>query len=407
MKMCYHLLILFAFVSFTVSGQGNFPLESGRWHAEIQLNDSVNLPFVLIVAGKSISIENASENIVMDVTSFNDDSVAARFPLYDAEIRMASLRQIATGEFINHAKTNNNIYYFRAIKDPSFRCFMNPEKTTASLSGRWELQFDHEEGIDKLNVAILKQEGNRVTGSVLTATGDHRYLDGELSGNHLQLSTFNGAFAMLYDGYMQKDGSLKGKFYSGHTGFDTWSAIRKETASLPDASTITGMKPGFSKVDFSFPDLNGKIISMHDTCFSNKVVVVQIMGTWCPNCLDESVFLNKYLAANHIKGFEVVALDYERTADTDKIRANIKRVKDRLQLNYPILYAGNANRDSSSASLPMLSRIAAYPTSIIIDRKGNVRKIHTGFSGPATGIEYLNYTKEFDVLVEELLKEGK
>jgi len=146
---------------------------------------------------------------------------------------------------------------------------------------------------------------------------------------------------------------------------------------------------------------------MHDSSYSNKVVVVQIMGTRCPNCLDESVFLNKYLATNHTKGFEVVALDYERTADLDKIRSNIKRVKDHLQLNYPILYAGNANRDSSSASLPMLSKLAAYPTSIIIDRKGIVRKIHTGFSGPATGAEYESYTKEFDVLVEELLKDSK
>lgn len=398
-------LLLQFLLSFTIA-KAQLPLENGRWHADIQLNDSTNLPFVLIVDGQTVSIENAEERVKLDVINSSEDSLTVRFPLYDAEIKMASIGPIATGEYINHAKTSNNVFYFRCIKAPSYRCFMHLQPPAADMTGRWQLEFEHEEGVDKKNIALLKQKGNRVTGSVLTATGDHRYLDGELSGNHLRLSTFNGAFAFYYEGFLQNDGSLKGNFYSGKTGYDSWVAKRDEKASLPDPSTLTRMNPGQTKLDFAFPDSSGKIWTMNDPLFKNNVVVVQIMGTWCPNCLDESVFLNSYLKSHKGKGLEVIALDYERSTDMNKVWQNISRIKARLELNYPIVFGGNANRDSSSASLPMLGKIMAYPTSIIVDRKGNVRKIHTGFSGPATGTEFIAYQKEFDEFISMLLDEG-
>ena len=47
----------------------------------------------------------------------------------------------------------------------------------------------------------------------------------------------------------------------------------------------------------------------------------------------------------------------------------------------------------------------SYPTSIFIDKKGNVRKIHTGFNGPATGDKYSEFIVEFESFVVELLSE--
>jgi thiol-disulfide isomerase/thioredoxin len=399
------LFLLTTLVSTAIRAQ--FPLESGRWHAEIQLNDSTNLPFILHVMGDSIIIENAEERVKMDVLSTADDSILLHFPLYDSEVRIASLGPIATGEYINHAKSSNNVFFFRCIKEPSYRCFMDPKPPATNLTGRWRLAFEDEEGVDEKNVMLLEQKGNKLTGSVLTTTGDHRYLDGEITGNRIQLSTFNGAFAFLYTGSISNDSTVSGEFYSGHTGHAKWTARRDQNASLPDAATLTGMKQGCTKLAFSFPDTSGHLWSLENPVFAGKVVVVQIMGTWCPNCLDESVFLNRYLAEHHSEGFEVIAIDYERSSDWDKIRRNISRVNERLRLTYPIVYGGNANRDSSSASLPMLEKIMAYPTSVIIDRKGVVRKIHTGFSGPATGNEYLDYMASFDSFVRELLKENR
>jgi thiol-disulfide isomerase/thioredoxin len=380
-------------------------VENGRWHADLQLNDSTNLGVELITENDTLYFINAEERVMLSEVSMNGDSVTARFPFYDSELRFTSLGPILVGEYVNHARTSNNVFYFRALKDLDFRFSMQPEKPAADLSGRWELFFESEKGEGASNVAVLRQQGNRVTGTVLTATGDHRFLDGELSGNHLRLSTFNGAFAMLYDGTLEQDGTLRGHFYSGRHWHDTWTAVRNDSAKLPDPNSFTFLKPGYRRFDFSFPDASGKLWTLQDERFSNKVVVVQIMGTWCPNCIDETVFLNEYYSKNNSRGVEMLAVDFEKSNDPAKAWNNIARLQERIKIGYPVVFGGSSNRDSTATALPMLNRIAAFPTSIIIDKKGNVRKIHTGFSGPATGKEFDRYKDEFSVFIDQLLGE--
>jgi hypothetical protein len=55
--------------------------------------------------------------------------------------------------------------------------------------------------------------------------------------------------------------------------------------------------------------------------------------------------------------------------------------------------------------LPEVENFSGYPTTLFIDKKGNVRKIHTGFTGPATGLFYEDFKKEFNVLIDSLLAE--
>lgn len=397
------LFYLLSVISGTAAGQS--VLEDGRWHADLQLNDSINLGFTMTTHAGNIVIENAGEKIELTDIRYSDDSVIARFPYYDAELRFLNMGMILAGEFVNLAKSSNNVYYFRALKDFTYRAFQNPAPPSGTISGRWQLIFDQEEGIDRSCVAVLKQEGNRVTGSVLTATGDHRYLDGEISGDRMVISTFNGVFIMRYEGIIQKDGTLRGSFYSGKTGYDTWTAFRNEAASLPDPHSLTYLKETGKKFDFAFPDETGKIWTMNDPLFANNIVVVQLMGTWCPNCIDESAYLNEWLQGNAAKGVRVIAIDFERTTDSVKVWNSIHRFRERLSISYPVVFGGHSNRDSASAKLPMISKIMAYPTSLIIDKRGHVRKIHTGFSGPATGDDFINYKKEFEGFVNELLEE--
>jgi len=55
--------------------------------------------------------------------------------------------------------------------------------------------------------------------------------------------------------------------------------------------------------------------------------------------------------------------------------------------------------------LPQIKKISAFPTSIFIDKKGKIRKIDSGFNGPATGEYYTKFKKEFEQFVEKLLAE--
>ena len=87
--------LLFVFIllhSITVSGQST--LEDGRWHADLQLNDSVNLGFILITNAGTITIENATERIALTDIRTSGDSIVARFPFYDAELRFINLGMV-------------------------------------------------------------------------------------------------------------------------------------------------------------------------------------------------------------------------------------------------------------------------------------------------------------------------
>jgi hypothetical protein len=79
------------------------------------------------------------------------------------------------------------------------------------------------------------------------------------------------------------------------------------------------------------------------------------------------------------------------------------RLKERYNIEYPLLFGGPTT--SAAKTLPMLSGINGYPTTIYIDRKGMVRKIYTGINGPATGSEYEKWMDDTISLVEKLLAE--
>jgi peroxiredoxin len=131
------------------------------------------------------------------------------------------------------------------------------------------------------------------------------------------------------------------------------------------------------------------------------------MGTWCPNCLDESKYLANYYKNNKDKEFEIIGLAFEYTKTEDKAFENIERLKSRIDIEYPVLLAqyGSASKVSAQEKLPMLNHVLSYPTTIFIDKTGTVRKIHTGFNGPATGDKYTEFIGEFESFVNGLLEE--
>ena len=168
---------------------------------------------------------------------------------------------------------------------------------------------------------------------------------------------------------------------------------------MQDERSFSHLNPGYKKVEFTFPDINGKKVSLSDKEFKNKIVIVQIMGSWCPNCLDETRFLSDWYNKNDPKDVRIIGLDYEKITDSTVAHKNIRRLIDRYNVKYPILFAGSSNRELASKTLPMLNKIFAFPTTIYIDKNGTVREIHTGFNGPATGEYYEEFKKNFEKLV--------
>ena len=207
----------------------------------------------------------------------------------------------------------------------------------------------------------------------------------------------------MFTAKISGDSLTGGTFCYSLRDTEKWSGIKNDKATLPDANTLTFLKPGFISVDFSFPDVTGKMISIKDEQYKNKVTIVQILGSWCPNCMDETRFLADFKKKN--PSVEIIGLAFVKSLERSFVNPKIQRLKTRFGVSYPILLAGKNDKADASDKLPMLNKIISFPTTIIIDKKGTVRQIHTGFSGPGTGQYYNKFVEEFTRFVEKLEKE--
>ena len=287
----------------------------------------------------------------------------------------------------------------------SWRFFPKPDAAPLDFSGRWALTFQDEDGKESAAIAELAQNGHEVTGTVLRASGDDRYIAGEARGDTLFLSRFDGGSAYLYLGRLRSDGMLSGDQYSGGGSHDTFAGRRDPAAKLDNPAEKTAFKPGVNQLEFSFPDLDGNTLKFPATRFAGKVVLITVGGSWCPNCHDEAVFLKELLASRESRGLEVIQLMFERTPDFASSAKAARDFADKFAIDYPVLIAGTTTDDDVLKKLPQIAAFKAYPTLFVVDRKGVVRAIHTGFAGPATGAHYEEQNRELSALVDALLKE--
>ncbi len=384
--------------------KANNKLELGTYRAVLHVSESETLPFNFeVVSEVSLKIFNAEEVINVDDIEYKNDSVYIKMPVFEGFIEAKIRDSKLTGNFI---KTSlNRIVPFAAEKKESrFDVSTNPKH---DISGNWETVFSPDSEDNRyIAKGIFKQNGSKVTGTFRTTTGDYRYLEGVVDGNQLKLSTFDGAHAFLFIATVT-DSTLNGVFYSGNHWEEPFVAERNENYELPDANNLTFLKEGYDKVEFSFPNANGDMVSLEDERFKNKVVLLQIMGTWCPNCLDESKYYTDFYKKNKAKGVEIVALAFEYAKTEAGAFNSINRLKEKIDIEYPILLAqyGSSSKVKAQEKLPMLNHVLSYPTTIFIDKMGVVRKIHTGFNGPATGEKYTEFKTEFKAFVGELLNE--
>jgi len=285
----------------------------------------------------------------------------------------------------------------------TYRFHADAVTDNVDVAGRWEVTFTSDDGEASKGVAVFEQKHDHVTGTVMTPTGDHRFLEGQVRGNEVQLSTFAGGLAYLYKLQVGKDGALSGEYWQGLKGHEKVAAQRNDNAEIEQITTT--MKSADNRLDFTFKDVDGKDVSLSDERFRGKVVVITLGGTWCPNCHDEAAFLVPFYKEYRDKGFEIIALMFERHGDFTKAAAAVRNYERDLQIDYPTLIAGVADSEDPEKKLPSLSGVYGYPTAIFLDRTGKVRKIHTGFTGPATGKHYDEYVVEFRALIDELLQE--
>lgn len=398
------IAVLLIITSLSCQEERSKRLEIGMYRGHLVAQDNQNMPFLFEVTSEhDLKIYNGDEVIEVDEIQYRNDSVYIRLPYFETVIAAKFDGNNFKGQWIEEDRDRSVAFYAEYNKIERFEV-----KTGANqkdVSGIWEAEFNDYGNIYP-SKGVFEQKGDKVLGTFRTPSGDYRYLEGVVDGDSLKLSTFDGAHAFLFKAKLT-DSVMIGLFYSGNHSLETFIARRNSEFELPDANALTKMKDGFDDFNFEFPDLEGNVISLKDEQFKNKVVLVQLMGSYCPNCLDETKFYSKYYESNKNRDLEIIALAFENAKSKEKAVKGIKRMKERVGLNYPILLAqiGTNDKVKAQEKMPMLNQVSSYPTTIYVDKKGKVRKIHTGFNGPATGVKYEDFQKEFSAFMETLLAE--
>ncbi|WP_219224925.1 peroxiredoxin family protein [Pedobacter antarcticus] len=387
-------------------------IKEGIWRGVFKVSES-EVPFNFELKGKdaetaTFTLLNGSRRDDFHIQYLGKDSLFIKMNTYDAALvaKIESDGKIS-GEYRSLVPgLRGNALPFTAEQGKDYR-FVEPGKDVApaaDLTGKWEFKGFSKEAVPN-KVAILKQVGNKLTGVVMQVTGDSRELEGTVQGNQFVLSGFSGPSPRIYRGTINEDGTLSGEISQGIYDNLKFTGVKDSKVELPDPYTLTSLKPGLKKLAFTFPDLNGKPVSLTDDKYQGKVVIVELVGTWCPNCTDQTVFLSPWFNKNKDRGVEAIAIGFEQKDDLEYGKYTLGKLRDKYDIKYDILFGGLADKRLVADKLPALNKFIAYPTTIIIDRKGEVREIYTGYTGTVTGQYYSEYEKKFNKVLDELLAE--
>lgn len=378
--------------------------------AEIQLNDRLQMQVTATLAAENdkapITIYNGEEVYQLSVKKRVGDTIVYQFPAQDAEWHIAYNDDFseARGWWVNYNKkvpVRYPVHLYMMLSE----MIPKPDSIFPELFGRWKVLFEPGTPNEEVLVGVFQQEMNgRVFGSFLSETGDYRYLHGYVANGKLHLQTYTGYWAFVVEADLNGSNEMTGVFYSGGKSSSSFKAIKDETVQLRDEAELTYLIKRDERVVLNnLIKFNGRKTNL-DLSKNGQVTLIQIMGTWCPNCIDETNLLKELHAAYGQQGLEIIALGFEVGTDNKKQRSRLKRFVKDLQVNYPVYLAGTSSKEAAAAYFPMLNGIMSFPTSILVDEQGKIIAIHTGFSGPATGAAYTELVNKYKQEIENALE---
>lgn len=376
-------------------------LNTGPWRFELRATHGT-IPFVINLNkqnGKySGALHNGKENIKLDEVTFLNNQLKIPLQMYEMglELKLVAKDQL-TGFLIRYNKNPQ-------VKIPVYGLYGEderfPEEKSApkiELTGRWAVTMTDEQNQKSPGIIVFEQKGNALNGTILTTTGDYRYFEGFVSGNEFEAASFDGVYNYLLRGRIL-DGTMDARILSNSK--TKVEGKKDDKAELPDAYKQTQV----SALNFQFPDLSGKMVSLNDPKYQNKPVIIIFFGSWCPNCIDEMNYLIPWYKENKKRGIEIIALSFERSLNEAEAKKQLLKVQKKKNVPYALLLAGSTSVDKPMEKIPGLKNFMSFPTTVFLNKKHEVVKVHAGFNGPSTGEFYEKWKVEFTQTVTELLK---
>ena len=405
-------------VAFAGEPQAQAP--NGLWDGSIQSRaGEVSFGIDLKPQGTAIAavLANATDQQPFSSATWDGKTLTLRLDYYDGQLTLHYVSpQRMEGEYSR--QTSKGMVRIPVTLVPHRDSPATKPWTGPSLAGDWLLHEAGAEGAEKNTLTSFQQQKMAgsdgevaATGILEPVSGDTGLLHGSVSTGangqtHFHLSRFDGIHALALDGEFAPDGSLKGQI-GGIKSLTPFTAERSKDTAIANPNTLAGsltkVKDPREPLRFSGIDQSGKTVDQSSPEFKGKPVIVDIFGTWCPNCHDEAPLLEQLYRKYRAQGLVVVGLAYEYVDDTARDLRQIGIYRDKYGISFPLLLAGTTDQGQIEKTLPQLVNFGAYPTTVFLDRNGRVHAIHAGFAGPSTGEKYQEVEQHMDQLTREIV----
>jgi len=381
---------------------------SGDWRMEFDLGQD-QLPINFILNHKSENelefvFTNGDEEILVDDILVFGDSLVIQMPIFSSKFYLKKeSEEKLMGYFIDGSRPDPYRVDVTAEHGVENRFAGKNMLNLSQLKNKWDITFSPNNTDDlwkAIGVFEQKKDGE-VNGTFLTETGDFRFLEGNVSGNVLRLSCFDGAHLFLFTATMNNDSLVDGTFYSGKHHKEGWIGNVNNDVQLRDPNSITKVVGDKDWRNVVVKDMNNESVRLGNVASPDRVKIIQILGSWCPNCMDETAYYRGLYKSNK-DDVQIIPVGFEK--DGEGIESLIKLKMD-MKLPYAMFLGGDRNKKVANEVFPMLNQVVSFPTSIIIDKEDNIRKVHTGFYGPGTGSYYDEYVVEMDAFINALINE--
>lgn len=339
-------------------------LQAGSYRATLELPGSKTVPFDLDVAqeetGTVLYVINGNERIRLDEVAVTPGQLQARFPGYETTLSAKVRGGELTGDvMLVHAGGKVLQLPFIAQLGETWRFYPDTLPNNADFAGRWNVTLTDGTGRPTPGVAMFDQSFDDVTGTVQLPTGDQRFLAGEAHDEELRLSRFDGGAVVLYEAKLDASGELVGEAWSDRGGSQRFIATRNPDAAIDAAALASRLRNPEAPFTFAFRDLDGRTVSSNDPRFQDKVLLVTLAGSWCPNSHDEARLLVQLDRKYRSRGLEIVSLMFEQYAEFDRAVVAVKRFRAAYGIEYPTLIAGEADKAKAAVALPQLDAVLA------------------------------------------------
>ncbi|HEX8026954.1 MAG TPA: TlpA disulfide reductase family protein [Vicinamibacterales bacterium] len=401
-RLLITVVALFLAVPALTRAQAPAPSLAGLWDAAVVVN-GLEIPFRFEIAGNGATTSgwffNGDEKVASTGGKYQDGALTLNFDHYATAVEAS----LVNGRLAGIYNRGASFYPFYAKRFTPPAAFPNE---VPAIDGLWQIGNVSSNKGEQAWRFIVRQSGAEVTAAILRVDGDTGALAGTYRNGKFIVSHFSGARPLVLELTPQKDGTLE--IVRNRT--EKMIAVKAADAKLKDVpeptdpSRHSSVKNPTEPFKFSFPDINGKVVSSTDARFRGKVLIVGIGGSWCPNCHDEAPFLSELYTKYGAKGLEIVELSFEEEAQKAKGYSRLLAFNKRYGVNYTVLLAGD--QADVAERVPQIHNLNSFPTTIFVGRDGLVRGVHAGFAGAASGAFHDTAKEEIAATVERLLAEG-